>query len=108
MFWDLLIIFIIIFIVWPLIKFFWAIRKAQKQARQAFEQATGTKWNERNNPHNSTPAGKEKIFDRNVGEYVEFEEIEHTPDRTETQTNTGNPQPKIEQQIVDAEWEEIK
>lgn len=106
MFWDILLIFFIVFIVWPIVKFFWAIRKAHKQARRAFEEATGTKWNQRTEPRN-TPV-KEKIFDRNVGEYVEFEEIEHTADSSETQSDTTNPQPKIEQQIVDAEWEDIK
>lgn len=106
MFWDILLIFFIVFIVWPIVKFFWTIRKAHKQARRAFEEATGTKWNQRNQPQHSTV--KEKIFDSNVGEYVEFEEIEHTPDNNETQYNTKKQQPKIEQQIVDAEWEDIK
>lgn len=92
--------------MWPIVKFFWTIRKAHKQARRAFEEATGTKWNQRNQPQHSTV--KEKIFDSNVGEYVEFEEIEHTPDNNETQYNTKKQQPKIEQQIVDAEWEDIK
>ena len=103
---SILLVLFIVFIVWPLIKFIWAIRKAHMQARRAFEEATGTKWNQRNEARN-TPV-KEKIFDRNVGEYVEFEEIEHTSNNTGTQPNTSNPQPKIEQQIVDAEWEDIK
>lgn len=107
MFWDLLIIFFIVFIVWPLIKFFWAIRKAQKQAHRAFEQATGTKWGQHKSKNHNTTSYKEKIFDSNVGEYVEFEEVEHdnTPDNEEKSTSKKF---KIEQQVTDAEWEDIK
>ncbi len=106
MFWDILLIFFIVFIVWPIVKFFWTIRKAHRQARRTFEETTGTKWNQRNETRNTTV--KEKIFDSNVGEYVEFEEIEHTPNNGETQSGTQKQQPKIEQQIIDAEWEDIK
>lgn len=104
---EILLILFIVFIVWPLIKFFWAIRKAQKQARQAFEQATGTKWGKHNNKNHNTTACKEKIFDSNVGEYVEFEEVEHD-NSLEREERSTSKKFNVEQQITDAEWEDIK
>ena len=97
----------LVFIVWPLVKFLWAIRKAHKQARKAFEQATGTQWKQYKKESKTPPVNKEKIFDKNVGEYVDFEDIE-TASATTTENTTQAQQAKIEHQIEDAEWEEIK
>ncbi|MCM1052147.1 MAG: DUF4834 family protein [Paenibacillus sp.] len=55
---------------------------------------------------------KRKIFGRDEGEYIEFEEIHVTADYTSQSADNGNPRNKRaytprEPQISDAEWEEI-
>ncbi len=53
--------------------------------------------------------GKSKIFSPNEGEYVEFTEIEvsETTESADAFTNPASPACD-EEQISDAEWEEIK
>ena len=68
--------------------------------RKAFEQAS-----QQQQQQQKQEAEREKIFDRNVGEYVDFEEIENTDGNSEPHYN---PTVKIEPQIEYAEWEDIK
>lgn len=84
-------------LLWPVIKIGYKIYRAQRQMRKAFEQAS--------QQQQKQEAEREKIFDRNVGEYVDFEEIENTDGNSEPHYN---PTVKIEPQIEDAEWEDIK
>lgn len=103
----LIIILFILFFVWPLLRVAFAVRRAHKQARKAYEEAFGHR--QRQDNRSASPE-KEKIFDRNVGEYVEFEEIECTSS-TDSQGNdntVNRKNVKIEHQVVDAEWEDIK
>lgn len=54
---------------------------------------------------------KRKIFSRDEGEYIEFEEIHVTADYTSQQDNTNSRDKRAytprEPQVSDAEWEEI-
>lgn len=93
-----LILVLVFFLLWPVIKIGHKIHRAQRQMRSAFEQAARQQQQQQE-------AEREKIFDRNVGEYVDFEEIENTDNDTKPQYN---PTVKIEPQIEDAEWEDIK
>lgn len=92
-----IILVLVFFLLWPVIKIGYKIHRAQRQMRNAFEQAA--------RQQQQQEAEREKIFDRNVGEYVDFEEIENTDNNTKPQYN---PTVKIEPQIEDAEWEDIK
>lgn len=87
-------------LLWPVIKIGYKIYRAQRQMRKAFEQAS-----QQQQQQQKQEADREKIFDRNVGEYVDFEEIENTDGNSEPHYN---PTVKIEPQIEDAEWEDIK
>lgn len=95
---TILIIALIIFLLWPIIKLGYKIHRAQSQMRKAFQQAAKQQQQQQE-------AEREKIFDGNVGEYVDFEEIEDT---STDDTAQYNPTIKIEPQIEDAEWEDIK
>lgn len=89
-----------------------AVRKAQRQARDAFSQFTGNAGQERRRTGGWTGGKKRrnKVIDRNVGEYVDFEEVE-TSGEAGTKPEAGDTTKsgyKVEQQVVDAEWEDIK
>lgn len=117
--------FLLLYILWRIFKPL-IIRKAQEryinyinnQARRAFGQEPGG--NQTGNPFFSSFSGfygfrgaanntqpphprRRKVFTQDMGEYVEFEELEGTfySERT-TETFTA------ESQISDAEWEEIR
>ncbi|MDE6288225.1 MAG: DUF4834 family protein, partial [Muribaculaceae bacterium] len=54
------------------------------------------------------PAPRNKKIDPNVGEYVAFEEIKTSTTVSETTEADGSTRIKVESQIEDAVWEEIK
>ena len=54
------------------------------------------------------PAGRKKIFSRDEGEYVEFEEIEVTADHHRAPSNQDSAYTPREPQVSDADWEEIR
>lgn len=99
----LLIILAVIF--WPVIRTFWAISRATRQARRGFTSAREEQRRQQQQAY-ARPQRK-KIFRRDEGEYVDYEEITVTS-RT-TASDTGDTVSyEVEQQVVDAEWEEIK
>ena len=58
-----------------------------------------------NEAHNRPqPQRKKKIFSKNEGEYVDFEEITVST----RDTSSGNVHYETEEQVSDAEWTEIK
>ncbi len=59
----------------------------------------------RNNP--SAPPQKKKVFSRSEGEYVEFVEIQETEIDAEQRKKNINVTYKKEEQITDAEWQDI-
>ncbi|WP_303274207.1 DUF4834 family protein, partial [uncultured Duncaniella sp.] len=54
------------------------------------------------------PRRKKKIFSRDEGEYVEFEEIEVTADHHRAPSNQDSAYTPCEPQVSDADWEEIR
>ena len=64
---TILLLALLFLLLWPVIKIGYKIYRAQRQMRKAFEQAS--------QQQQKQEADREKIFDRNVGEYVDFEEI---------------------------------
>ncbi len=97
---TIIILALILFLFWPVIKLGFRIYRAQSQMRKTFRQATSQQRREQ-----QQQAEREKIFDRNVGEYVDFEEIDNNSHDSSQQYN---PPAKVEPQIEDAEWEDIK
>lgn len=101
---EFLILLLIIFVIFPLIKVAVTIYRARRQMRNVFEQfrQTGRAASERPEPK---PAPRRKKIDPADGEFVAFEEL--PPDNAAQQT-VETETIVVEQQIVDAEWEDIK
>ncbi len=107
-----LLILLLVFVVPKIIRAFLIVHRVRRQARQIFEQMYGAQQPpepERRKPGWSAPAPRRKKIDPNVGEYVKFQEIrteETVEQRTDAEGNT-TATVAVEQQITDAEWEEI-
>lgn len=103
--------------VFKAIRFIWRGVGQYKQQRSAWEQfyrqATGqepphAKSRSRNTKEQPKPRRKKKIFTKDDGEYVEFEDIiVSETETTRTASETKKRTTVTESQIVDAEWEDI-
>ncbi|MDE6271319.1 MAG: DUF4834 family protein [Muribaculaceae bacterium] len=108
---TILFLLLFFFVLLPLGRVAWAFwrqyRAVKRQFRQAFggrEEAAGA----RSRQQPDTPPVKKKKIARDVGEYVAFEEIRtytETDDHTEYTEYTST---RVESQVEDADWEEIK
>ncbi len=109
---SLLILALVVFILWPLIRTAFAIYRLRKGAKQAFRQAQRQAEEQQryNRPggwsgtQQSTQRPKKKKITSDQGEYIDWEEIPSSPDSTPHSSTSF----ASEQQIVDAEWEDIK
>lgn len=107
---GLLLLFLIVFIIWPLLRAGLLVYKARKQMRDLFGGGARKGGGRR---QEQQPPRRRKKIDPNVGEYVEFEEIKtYTQSsgevRTETSETGSSGRTVTEEQIEDAEWEDIK
>ncbi len=109
---DIIFLLLVIFLVWPLFRFYLAMRKAQRQARDVFSQFSGNDrtGQRRTGGWSGSRKRRKKVIDDSIGEYVDFEEIETQEQSDSKPKEDSNPKAgyKIEQQVVDAEWEDIK
>ncbi len=99
-FFFLLIIALLFFILWPVLRLLFAVKSATSRARQAF---TGQQQRQQE-PQTQT---RKKVFTREDGEYVDFEDIavsSTSSSRNASRSDNFTP----ESQISDAEWEDIK
>lgn len=112
---ELLIVILCFWLGWKLLRW-WIIRKIQRDSRKIYEQFTGQRPNEQRKQQQSPRKGgwqhaqKSKKYQRDEGEYVAFEDIKVTFSEESTSKADGSSQRSsttVEQQIVDAEWEEI-
>lgn len=113
---EIIIILLIIFVLWPIIRVVWAAYKlkrgyesAMRNARQAAREA-----NRASRPAGwATPRGpKAKVVNQNEGEYVEWEEITVSQEATSTDGNAKSARRTkvssyITERISDADWEDI-
>lgn len=107
-------ILLFIFFIWPLIRVGLTVSRVRKQARQAYEQmynqncgGAGAQQKRTRKPGwNASATPRKKKIDASVGDYVPFEEVSEVSNaRTDSSGRTSF---TVEQQITDAEWEEIK
>lgn len=113
---------IILYLLWILLKpllMNYARRKYQEKVNDMFNQAFGggtragsggayrRQDGGRNTPPRYQQGRKKKIFSRDEGEYIEFEEIEVTTEYRYTSSSDPNYTPR-EPQVSDADWEEIR
>lgn len=117
----------IIYLLWILVKpllMSYARRKYAEKVNDMFNQAfgggqpfgTGQKQAGRNGSSNPRggrreapryPGRKKKIFSREEGEYIEFEEIEVRTEYRSASAKDSSYTPR-EPQVSDADWEEIR
>ncbi len=103
----------VIYLIWLLIRpmvYRYAQRKYRERISDMFGKAFGDAF------AGPQPGGKKapqpqpqkrKVYSKEEGEYVEFEEVEITVEYTETTTAEDGYTPR-EPQVSDADWEEIK
>lgn len=105
---------LLIYFVWILVRPFvyrYIQRKYKERLRDMFGQAFGGTYSApggssgRSTQH-SAPKKKSKVYARDEGEYVEFEEIEVKVEYSETTVKEEGYSP-MEPQVSDADWEEI-
>lgn len=115
-----LIIALLLFLFWPVIKAMLAINRARKQARQMYEQAQRAADEEarRRRPGGwSAPSGhghdtnrpSGKKINPDDGEYVEWEDISVSSSAysAEKDTSAGRTRFTAEEQVIDVEWEDL-
>lgn len=105
-FFGFLLLVLLFIILKPLIRVIWTVWKAMRQVKNMNADASRQ---QSHRPGNNRPRRKKKIFQRDEGEYVDFEEIEVTETRsTDTAGNrryTGSR--PADSRVTDAEWEDI-
>lgn len=109
---------LLLVILWPVIKLGYKLHKAQARARKAYDEAFGYRRSQSGSDDYSHGAGRRdrskargnstrrKVFTVEDGEYVEFEEIETDIKEASGPAPVGDFKP--EQQVEDAEWEDIR
>jgi hypothetical protein len=107
-FFGLLIWFLVKFIISPILRVALTINRAKRQARDFFGAYNNMGGREEYYGQNQEPeqnVNKKKI-DKNVGEYVEFEEL--SASETTTTANSTSTRVYHESQVTDVEWEDVK
>ena len=109
---GLLLIILAIFILQPIIRAIMAVRRFQRQMKSDYRQATST--NGSGASRSSRPGGwsepmrrRPKIITREMGEYVAYEDVAVTATVTGSD-GSRTPATIEEEQVIDAEWEEIR
>lgn len=99
----LFLIFLLFFII-PIVKLLTAVYRARRNARRFYERFRSQAGSPFSEPQSQQPPRPRKKIDPADGEFVAFEDI---PGDCEQQQTTYT-EVKIEQQIVDVEWEDIR
>lgn len=105
----LLLLFLIFlgFCLWPLIKVALFYRRVKKQFNNAKKSFNEQYRQSRERSAEEQQNKSKKIFDKDVGEYVTFEEITYTSSQySETVSDNGSTS-TFESQTTDVEWEDI-
>ena len=113
---ELLIILFIIFVeipaILPRILLFLAKRKMRSTMNKMYEQQQRQQQQQQrqaqSNHPNDTSSRPRKKINKDVGEYVNFEEITDNNPAQNTDSNNPSQSTPVEPQISDADWEEIK
>lgn len=112
----LIILIILLVIFWPTLRRLYSIIKTVNKARQNyrdFTQGFGGNTSSSNEEENDDPyAGyyhkkRKKIFSKNDGEYVKFQEIEEERHVDDTEADDSENSRYTESRITDAKFEEI-
>lgn len=110
----LLLLILIWFVVVPLFRIGSAVNKARKtfrEAQHAYERAQRGESTYERKAGWSQPQQKRKRIDPSVGEYVKFQEVKLTAEELRQRsdgTTEYSRTTRMESQVEDAEWEDIK
>lgn len=105
----ILLILFLWFVLRPVLRFFLTVRRIQSEARRAAGQERQGEPKPRERKAGWTPpAARRKKFGSDIGEYVEYEEITATSTPPATKQAESGGHTRVESQIVDVEWEDIK
>jgi len=99
----LLVLFLLVGL--PLIRGWFYMQNIKRRVNESFRGRQEHPRPERDSYEEYTETGERKIFTSNEGEYADFEEMSGTV--IEETTSTGDTRTVIEEQITDAEYEEI-
>jgi hypothetical protein len=111
---SILLILLIVFILWPLIRNAWRIWSQIRSMRRFMADPEGEIRRRAARAGHSAPppprAPRKKKINRDVGEYVDFTEVElSAEERTAAENRTASsPRIKTEEQISDIKWVDIK
>lgn len=109
-----LLILLAIWLIPKLVRGFLFVHRIKKQANAMYEHMYGARPDTQSQPRRnkagwSTPTPKRKKIDPEVGEYVKFQEIEVSEESTLNSDTSGTSgEYRVEQQVTDAEWEDVK
>lgn len=106
---------LILYLLWIIVKpylFRYAQRKYTEKINDMFTQTFNQQFGEAASHGGTQPrrrrSQKRKIFTREDGEYVEFEEIEVKTDYSSSSSFQDDSYTPREPQVSDADWEDIK
>lgn len=98
-------LFVIYFIIWPILKTLFFVNKVRKNFYNNFKSANQRHGNQRK------PSGKadsRKIINKDIGEYVRYQEIPNdAAEYKETKDENTVSKDRQENQIEDIEWTDI-
>lgn len=104
----ILILFLIgYFLVWPLVRVLLRVNAARRQYRDMMDGVFGARSASRGSSKPQPPKRRRKKIPDDTGEYVAFEEVACNV-RNTARKPADTTDFTVEQQIVDAEWEDIK
>ena len=103
----LLFILLILFLMFgiPLLRGWFYMQNLRKRFNESFHGRQEHERPRRDDDDEYTETGERKIYGSGEGEYAEYEEVSGTV--IEETTSTGETRTVIEEQITDAEYEEI-
>ncbi len=100
---KLLVLIILFIVLFPIVKMWMLMRRTRKQMQQAFEQAAREQ--QRGSAEPAAARRSRPVADE-VGEYADFEEVHGAPREPQT-AEAAQPAYSEEQQVVDAEFEDL-
>jgi hypothetical protein len=96
-----ILLILLFLILYPIIKIWLALRRSRRHFDEVMRQA-------RDASETYTSAGERKRYTREMGEYADFEEVSEPAPPSPSSSEADAPQGRYEDQIVDAEYEDIK
>ena len=109
---SLIILIVILIILWPLIKVFWSvfsqarrINRFMKDPMSAFSGGAAQDSGTYRRNTRTQPGRHKKKIGRDVGEYVDYVELEQT--ETSASTTGDNVKYRTEEQVTDIKWTDI-